>query len=167
MAKQDNLKVISNLPFQIRKLNDDFVTEVMQSLGDSALDDYVNGHLWNNRTFNLEDSIGYAVYVDGVKKSERFLNESEKASTGNKLSWKAHADNGTVFKGRDEAENFIKNYKPTKRYELIVVAGMFYAAWLEALHGLDVLTNSYQAAKDNSPKEFKNIATYYSNKTKQ
>lgn len=167
MAKQDNLKVISNLPFQIRKLNDDFVTEVMQSLGDSALDDYVNGHLWNNRTFNLEDSIGYAVYVDGVKKSERFLNESEKASTGKKLSWKAHADNGTVFKGRDEAENFIKNYKPTKRYELIVVAGMFYAAWLEALHGLDVLTNSYQAAKDNSPKEFKNIATYYSNKTKQ
>lgn len=86
---------------------------------------------WRNRTFNLHDSYGSAVYVNGqlLKSTIRYVGGelAEKEWSGK------HKGRTIMMNGREEINNFFTQYTPkTNGVELIIVAAMFYANILEA-----------------------------------
>ena len=103
-------------------------------------------HLWQNRTFNLEDSIGFAVYYNGDSVYQEV--DSKKASEKKDGKY-----------GHDEAVNFLNSYSAGDGYTLVVVAGMYYALPLESVRGYDVLMNSFTTVEDSI--QFERISNYY------
>ena len=103
-------------------------------------------HLWKNRTFNLEDSIGFAVYYNGASVYQEV--DSKKASEQKNSKY-----------GHDEAVNFLNSYSAGDGYTLVVVAGMYYALPLESVRGYDVLMNSFTTVEDSI--QFERISNYY------
>ena len=103
-------------------------------------------HLWQNRTFNLEDSIGYAIYYNGASVYQKV--DSKKAS---------EMKNGKY--GHDEAIDFLTAYSAGDGYTLVVVAGMYYALPLESVRNYDVLFNSFTTVENSI--QFERIANYY------
>lgn len=120
-----------------------------------------NRKKWENRTYNLHDSYGSAVYVDGVlrKSTKRFVgspladarrNDKELGDFGGERTraqrGSSHAEFGrtgdkryltgdTILAyGRNEINKFLNNYKPVTKdgIELVVAAVMYYAKILES-----------------------------------
>lgn len=87
---------------------------------------------WYDRTGNLRSSIGYAVIEDGRKIIESAF-QSVKGGT-----------EGSVA-GRKMIDELAKEY--SKTYALVVVAGMEYAEYVEAMKGKDVLASTEIWAK--------------------
>jgi hypothetical protein len=89
---------------------------------------------YKDRTGNLRGSIGYTLYKDGNEVFGNF----EGASDGGKI-----------------AQRLIKGIKADypRGYALIVVAGMNYAAYVEA-KGYDVVTGSSQTAESDLERQF-------------
>lgn len=85
---------------------------------------------YTDRTNNLRSSIGYVLYKDGQKVGASF----EKAGTGTE---------GTGSEGIDKGEEFaddVANKYPSG-YVVVLVAGMEYAAYVEAKN-FDVITGA-------------------------
>lgn len=82
---------------------------------------------WINRTGNLRSSIGYIVIHDGKLASMSSFN----------------AVNGGM-EGSSEGQTFARTFveKFPKGYALIIVAGMKYAAYVEAIENKDVLASA-------------------------
>lgn len=147
MAKKGNI---------IQKLIKDLTDE-----GEKIIIAAYSRKTWQNRTYNLHDSYGSAVYYNGnlLRYTRRFLTSSPKADvvTGREMGTyqgsrskaqrgssyaqflKANPD-GRFYKGdtiyaygRDEVNKFFEGYKPDANsgLELVVVAAMFYAGALE------------------------------------
>lgn len=121
---------------------------ILTRLANTVLNYAQTRHTFKNQTFNLEDSYGYAIYYNGdiVNKT---LSES--------MSSKPKIHNFEVWNGRDAANAFLDRYPAEDGYTLVVVAGMFYAEWVEKIHRLDVLTGSFNLAQTEIEKLFKQI----------
>lgn len=117
---------------------------------------------WKNRTKNLKDSYGSAVYRNGVllRNTKRFLTQNADANPykndkelGYYLGARSRAQRGSSYTefgksgdkrfldgdtiyayGRDEVNKFLEGYKPESNsgIELVVVAAMYYAGILES-----------------------------------
>lgn len=103
---------------------------------------------YKDRTGNLRNSIGYIILKNGEQLFENFEKSAhvEVEISKGKLAGQTHTTKGSadgVAKGKEVAE--LASLKFPKGYVLIVVAGMEYAAAVEA-KGLDVLTGSSQQA---------------------
>lgn len=132
-----------------------FVNQLIQDLtieGEKAMIEAYNKRDFTNRTYNLYDSYGSAVYLNGrlLKYTIRYLG-SEKGKpinalkkTGNDWIWdkprsmpdwrgeRRLTGDEIDMRGRDEIMEFFQKYKPNnKGIELVVVAAMFYASYLE------------------------------------
>lgn len=85
---------------------------------------------YTDRTNNLRSSIGYVLYKDGQKVSASF----EKAGAGGD-------GNGAIGtqKGESYAQTVASQF--SKGYVVVLVAGMDYAAYVEA-KGFDVITSA-------------------------
>ncbi len=127
--------------------------------GEKAIQTAYNRRGFKNRTYNLHDSYGSAVFVDGVlrRRTIRYagarladmLDEREigdysgERSFPNKVQipMRINGDNRYLHgdtltaKGRDELYRFLIDYeasiKGTKGIQLVIVAAMFYASILE------------------------------------
>lgn len=152
---RDNNTIINKLPDTILLLMDKKVLSSFRTLRDQALEYAQTNHEFKNQTMNLEDSYGAAIYYNGSI-IEKTLSSQE--------ATKPKAYKGKVYYGHELAEKFLNDYQAGSGYSLVVVAGAFYAAWVEALHGLDVLTGAYQLTKEEVARIFKSMDTYY-NKT--
>ncbi len=121
---------------------------ILTRLANTVLNYAQTRHTFKNQTFNLEDSYGYAIYYNGsiVKKT---LSES-KAN-------KPKVHDYEVWSGRESANAFLDRYPAESGYTLVVVAGMFYAEWVEKIYRLDVLTGSFNLAHAEIEKLFKEI----------
>lgn len=104
---------------------------------------------WRNRTFNLHDSYGSAVYVNGqlLKRTVRYVGEElVKPEKERDMGWvwnkgRSMADyrgnrrlpgDAVMMRGREEIMDFFSQYTPkTKGIELVIAAAMFYANILE------------------------------------
>ena len=104
---------------------------------------------WRNRTFNLHDSYGSAVYVNGqlLKRTVRYVGEElVKPEKERDMGWvwnkgRSMADyrgnrrlpgDAVMMRGREEVMDFFSQYTPkTKGIELVIAAAMFYANILE------------------------------------
>ena len=122
------------------------IEEIMNKIGVRGVEYAIQNHEFNNRTNNLEDSYGYAVYKDGAIKGSPFVTASKATQ---KVGGKS---------GHEEAVNFLKSYTPPYAgWTLVVVAGMVYASFVEFYYGLDVLQSSEVEAKSMADQLLKTI----------
>ena len=87
---------------------------------------------WFDQTGNLRSSIGYAVYEKGKTVIESAFNQVAQGSQGGS-------------EGRRLIAELASKYAET--YALVVVAGMEYADYVEAMKGKDVLASTELWAK--------------------
>lgn len=89
-----------------------------------------------DRTYNLHDSYGSAVYYNGVLQPNSIYYLQEQATEAKK--WY-----GKMLRGRNEIVDFFIEYKGRgKGFDLVLVAAMPYASILE--HGQGTLRGKYQ-----------------------
>lgn len=96
--------------------------------GERVIQDAYNKKGYQNRTYNLHDSYGSAVYYNGVLQADSIRYVGPAAAT------KPRVVKGIMISGRDEVDKFFNNYKPSNKtgIELVVIAAIFYAGILEA-----------------------------------
>ena len=140
-----NDKVINDGMARIRQIADDAIVESLDKLAKLSIDNALLNKGYTNRTFNLHDSYGFAIYHNGAiikkwMKSPEATKPDAKGSTG--------ALRGSAF---------LDNFSSTGNWQLVVVAGEFYADWLQLTKGLDVLTGAYQYSEQNFLQDFKKI----------
>lgn len=87
---------------------------------------------WFDQTGNLRSSIGYAVYEQGKTVIESAFNQVAQGSQGGS-------------EGRRLVAELASKYAET--YAMVVVAGMEYADYVEAMKGKDVLASTELWAK--------------------
>lgn len=87
---------------------------------------------WNDQTGNLRNSIGFIIISDGTVVEENFTDTVSTGTSG-------------VAAGRKYAQELAAKYP--KGYVLIIVAGMEYAAYVEAIEGKAVLAQGRLLAK--------------------
>lgn len=99
---------------------------------------------WYDQTGNLRSSIGYVIVVDGNIVSTSNFKKVKNGSNG-------------VLEGKALAKKLASNYKTG--YALIVVAGMHYAAYVEAIDNKVVLTSAELLARRELPGMMRNLKT--------
>lgn len=87
---------------------------------------------WFDQTGNLRSSIGYAIYDHGVKQLQSTFRTVLQGGEGS-------------MEGQKMISKLGKEYSST--YALVVVAGMNYASYVEALESKDVLASTELWAK--------------------
>ena len=116
--------------------------------GEKAIREAYEGREFTNRTYNLHDSYGSAVYYNGtlVKSSIRYVG-AEMAEEDERY-------------GRNEVNDFFSNYRPKNRkgIDLVIVAAMFYADILE--EGKGKLKRKYNVIAEGED-YMKNLATHF------
>lgn len=144
MAKS-NLKAINDGVKIANLIKNRSVVLALEDIAVKAIDYALANKGYENRTFNLHDSFGYAIYVNG---------ELEKVKM---TDAKAVIPDSYGNQGRDIGYEFLVDYRPRSNFDLVIVAGENYAATLEITYDLDVLTRSYQFAANYSKMAFKRM----------
>lgn len=158
MARVSNDKVIDESIKVFYANHRKTMIELMKSLGETAMQKCLE-HPYMNRTYNLEDCLGYGIYVDGNLVGMYWANSPRKSTAPNGVNRSYDsAYYGEMHTGRDVSEMFLMSYKSKHKYELVVIAGQWYASFVENIHNLDVITNSFAEMGDSVPKEFKKIS---------
>ncbi len=122
----------------------------LADLGQLTVEDAVNrpeSQSFINHTGNLRSSIGYGVYRDGKKVAGGGFQPTEAPeSNGHLGQWYGRRELTKAYKGTSEnasvkeiASDFTYN---GARFTLVVVAGMFYAGYVEAKPTKDVLAQA-------------------------
>ena len=125
----------------------DELIDYLADRGEAAIAIAYRHRDFTNRTYNLHDSYGSAVYYNGrlIKRSIRYIGP-EKYTQGIYTGWEWTKSRsmpdfrGTRYlkgdqidmTGREEVMDFFSQYTPTKSgMQLVVVAAMWYASVLE------------------------------------
>ena len=106
-----------------------------------------NDRSWQDDTYNLRDSFGYGIYVNGSLIHKGYLNDSPLAQ---RPARKKH--DGREVVGRDELEAFFNEYKARLKtgIEVVFVAGIYYANILE----FKKLLNGFIDGEEEAKKQF-------------
>lgn len=122
--------------------------------GEKVIKNAYEARGFQNRTYNLHDSYGSAVYQDGrlLKHTIRYVGSAVATKGVKKRSISGEAE----LKGREEVDKFFSEYKPTttKGLELIVIAAMYYAGFVEGKN-YHVIANA-ETGLQNIAKNFPN-----------
>ena len=119
MAKQDRIQ-------QIVKL--------LSQEGERIVNEQLAKKQYMHRTFNLHDSYGWGVYVNGKLTAKGF--PAQKATKGKK--W-----NGNEYKGRETITDFLENkYKPHDGIDLVVAVAMPYGVEVEEIYKYEVVATA-------------------------
>lgn len=82
-----------------------------------------------NRTYNMEDAYGWAIFYEGKERKRGYLNKSPKSKKTHDGWAKAGISANT---GRGYLDDYFNNYKPSgKGLELVVVNAVYYTYILE------------------------------------
>lgn len=122
----------------------------LTKLGQEACRYAIEKREYTNRLYNLRDSIGSAVYVDGyiVPSSKRYAHSKSSRGTYKDKGWDG---NGSEITGREALDRYWDEH-PTLTYakntvELVVIAATFYAGILEA-GGIQVISAAADYLED-------------------
>ena len=137
----------------VRKRFDAFLDEIerkqiarLQRLGEKCLIEARTNKGYMMQTGALLSSTGYAVFVDGVA-----IHTDFGAASG--------ADGNAATKGVRTGQTLAEKIgKETKGVALVVVAGMNYAAYVEA-RGYNVLSSAEHLAERELPRELEKLIT--------
>ena len=111
------------------------ITKSLVKLGEECIAkirDRSKEESWIDRTGNLRSSIGYAVYDYGIKQIESAFQIVRNGNEGSSEGKKMISQLGNEY---------------SNAYALVVVAGMNYASYVEALENKDVLASTELWAK--------------------
>lgn len=111
----------------LSKLGEQCVTKIRNRAGDKS---------WYDQTGNLRSSVGYVIAHNKNIIQYSTFNQVMQGSEG-------------VKTGKDLAEELAKRY--SNNYVLIVVAGMNYAEFVEAMDNKDVLASTELWAREQVP----------------
>lgn len=111
----------------LSKLGEQCVTKIRDRAGDKS---------WYDQTGNLRSSVGYVIAHNKNIIQYSAFNQVKQGSEG-------------VKTGKDLAEELAKKY--SNNYVLIVVAGMNYAEFVEAMDNKDVIASTELWAKEQVP----------------
>lgn len=111
----------------LSKLGEQCVTKIRDRAGDKS---------WYDQTGNLRSSVGYVIAHNKNIIQYSTFNQVKQGSEG-------------VKTGKDLAEELAKRY--SNNYVLIVVAGMNYAEFVEAMDNKDVLSSTELWAREQVP----------------
>ena len=111
----------------LSKLGEQCVTKIRDRSGDKS---------WYDQTGNLRSSVGYVIAHNKNIIQYSSFNQVKQGSEG-------------VKTGKDLAEELAKKY--SNNYVLIVVAGMNYAEFVEAMDNKDVLASTELWAREQVP----------------
>lgn len=111
----------------LSKLGEQCVTKIRDRAGDKS---------WYDQTGNLRSSVGYVIAHNKNIIQYSTFNQVNQGSEG-------------VKTGKDLAEELAKRY--SNNYVLIVVAGMNYAEFVEAMDNKDVLASTELWAREQVP----------------
>ena len=111
----------------LSKLGEQCVTKIRDRAGDKS---------WYDQTGNLRSSVGYVIAHNKNIIQYSAFNQVKQGSEG-------------VKTGKDLAEKHAKRY--SNNYVLIVVAGMNYAEFVEAMDNKDVLSSTELWVKEQVP----------------
>lgn len=131
------------------KLYDRAINMIVNELDKDAkvvLRECVNERTYEHQTYNLYDSYGYGIYVNGSLRKKGYLSSSPRATESKK--WY-----GEEIKGREQIDEFLnRGYQAGGLIDLAVVATMPYAKVLEAGTGLHhsyrVISMSFQKLQE-------------------
>ena len=140
-------------PEDVRKRFDAFLTEIekkqivrLKQLGEMCLINARNNKGYMMQTGALLSSTGYQVFVDGVAVHSQFYASS----------W---AESGAAATGMKGGQSIAERVgKETKGVALVVVAGMNYAAYVEA-KGYNVLSSAEHLAERELPRMLEKLIT--------
>lgn len=105
------------------------MVEQLSKEGKLLVEKAYNTRSFEDRTFNLHDSYGSAVYYNGVLQRNSIYYMSPQATEAKK--WY-----GAMLRGRNEIVDFFLEYKGRgKGFDLVLVAAMPYASILEHSQG--------------------------------
>ncbi len=108
----------------LSELGEQCVTKIRDRAGDKS---------WYDQTGNLRSSVGYIVLYEG-----------KEAQRGGFMPTSAPEGNGS--KGKQEGQNYLeetaKTFAESSGFSLVVVAGMNYAEFVEAMDNKDVLSST-------------------------
>lgn len=111
----------------LSKLGEQCVTKIRDRAGDKS---------WYDQTGNLRSSVGYVIAHNKNIIQYSTFNQVKQGSEG-------------VKTGKDLAKELAKRY--SNNYVLIVVAGMNYAEFVEAMDNKDVLASTELLAREQVP----------------
>ena len=111
----------------LSKLGEQCVTKIRDRAGDKS---------WYDQTGNLRSSVGYVIAHNKNIIQYSTFNQVKQGSEG-------------VKTGKDLAKELAKRY--SNNYVLIVVAGMNYAEFVEAMDNKDVLSSTELWAREQVP----------------
>lgn len=111
----------------LSKLGEQCVTKIRDRAGDKS---------WYDQTGNLRSSVGYVIAHNKNIIQYSTFNQVNQGSEG-------------VKTGKDLAKELAKRY--SNNYVLIVVAGMNYAEFVEAMDNKDVLASTELWAREQAP----------------
>lgn len=118
---------------------------VLDSLGDLAVTEAINRPeeaSFFNHTGNLRSSIGYGVYRDGRKVAGGgFLPTAAPEDNGHLGQWHGRRELTRVYKETSEIASVSYNMG-SSNFRLVVVAGMYYAGYVEARPNKEVLAQA-------------------------
>lgn len=117
---------------------------------------------YTDRTGNLVNSTGFIVLKDGVDIFENFVETYRGAETVKDENGQVIPKNGLEV-GRDYAGEIAADFRSTKGWVLIVVAGMEYASNVEKEHGRNVLGATELFIKSEWPKMIQRLVTVINN----
>lgn len=128
----------------------EYIVESLTELGQEACRHAIEMREYKNRLYNLRDSIGSAVYVDGhiVPSSKRYAHSKSSRGTYTDKGWDG---DGSEITGREALDRYWDEH-PTLTYakhtvELVVIAATFYAGILEA-RGIQVISAAADYLED-------------------
>lgn len=137
-------------------------------------DIYQDGRAWENDLGNLTDSFAWAVFMNGQEYDRGYYQQETISVRPKKVrgEYKETDDfsglgitkpSKSEIYGRDAADEFIDEYKPSAgyRFEIVFVAGMYYATFLEEKGLLEGFLNAYSTMKPNIVNLFKGNRKFY------
>ncbi|MBC9913185.1 hypothetical protein [Chitinophaga varians] len=153
-----NGQIQEMLTERLKRIDSAILTR-LQYIGESFVKNAREKADFTDRTGNLRNSIGYIILKNGVQMYENFrrtANVEVSIKSGRNRGQKRNTKGGKrgMEAAREVAANAAGNFQ--NGYVLIVVAGMEYAAFVEAM-GYDVLTASSEIAKRDLQNAIKSI----------
>lgn len=110
MSKINNKEVLTSGCKRALKIKDKVISKALMNIAKDAVSVAVDSHNFDNQTFNLEESYGYAVFHNGIMIDQMVEGAS---------------------KGSQKAIDFLASYTSKKSWGLVVIAGADYAANLQ------------------------------------
>lgn len=142
--KCDSLNAFNSLMADVPRILQEEIFRALSYLGEKCIieiRDRSGEDSWFDQTGNLRSSIGYAVYGEGRKIIESAFAVVKNGSQG-------------ASEGKKMIDELASKYAET--FALVVVAGMEYADFVEAMENKDVLASAELKAKAEAQKYLDN-----------